>query len=345
MLSRFFKQSRDDRTSEPTAHVAGDDLARDETVLAQEAMALAQRLPDLLVQATSLSSTIISGWHGRRRSGMGENFWQYRHLRAGEPAHLIDWRRSGRDDVPYVREQEWEAAHTVWLWVDLSPSMLFCSDLARVSKRDRAIVITLALADLLARGGERVGLIGYTRPEANRHIADKLALALAAQPTSTSLPDLAPVRRFSDIVLISDFLSPLAEFDALLDRAGRRGSRVHLLQVLDPIEETFPFTGRVEFQDPESGHRLLSGKAETMREGYLARLAERRDRFEALGRRLGWTAHLHHTDHPVATPLTALHAALGAETAGAEQAGTMARAQQQDEVLQRLMTTDGQQEG
>ena len=32
----------------------------------------------------------------------------------------IDWRRSASSDNLFVREREWEAAHTVWLWVDLS---------------------------------------------------------------------------------------------------------------------------------------------------------------------------------------------------------------------------------
>ena len=51
----------------------------------------------------------------RRRAGAGESFWQYRRFNSGEPSQNVDWRRSARDDHLYVREQEWEAAHTVWL--------------------------------------------------------------------------------------------------------------------------------------------------------------------------------------------------------------------------------------
>src|SRR5690606_26344990 len=114
-------------------------------------------IPDLLVQARRIAATVITGWHGRRRQGIGENFWQFRPYIPGEPVTRIDWRRSARDDHVHIREQEWEAAHTVWLWADRSPSMLFQSTLAEISKESRALVLTLAMAELLSRGGDRIG--------------------------------------------------------------------------------------------------------------------------------------------------------------------------------------------
>ena len=65
-------------------------------------------------------NTVIGGWHGRRKRGIGENFWQFRPYVEGETMARIDWRRSARDDHVYVRDLEWEAAHTVWLWADPS---------------------------------------------------------------------------------------------------------------------------------------------------------------------------------------------------------------------------------
>ena len=111
---------------------------------------------------------MLHGAHGRRRAGTGEAFWQFRPFGPGEAVSRIDWRRSARDDRTYVREREWEAAQTVWLWIDRSPSMAFVSDLAREPKLDRALVLGLAAADLLVRGGERVGLLGLTRAMATR---------------------------------------------------------------------------------------------------------------------------------------------------------------------------------
>src|SRR5918911_1145313 len=106
---------------------------------------LAESMPRLILEARRIAAPVIQGLHGRGRAGQGENFWQYRRFISGEPARRVDWRRSARDEHLYVREQEWEAAHTVWIWPDRSPSMLFASSLSTGSKLDRALVIGFAL--------------------------------------------------------------------------------------------------------------------------------------------------------------------------------------------------------
>ena len=142
---------------------------RDRTAPAQEgALNLSRRLPSLVAAAREIAASAMHGVHGRRRAGVGETFWQFRPFAAGEAAQRIDWRRSARDERLFVREREWEAAHTVWLWMDMSPSMQFQSSLARQAKLDRALVLGLASADLLVRGGERVGLMRATRALAAR---------------------------------------------------------------------------------------------------------------------------------------------------------------------------------
>src|ERR1700722_5528799 len=120
-----------------------------------ESQALAASMPRLILEARRIAATIIHGLYGGRRAGSGENFWQYRRFISGEPAARIDWRRSARADNLYVREQEWEAAHTVWIWPDRSPSMIFRSPLAKETKLDRALIMGLALAEVLVEGGER----------------------------------------------------------------------------------------------------------------------------------------------------------------------------------------------
>ena len=103
--------------------------------------------------------------HGRRRVGQGEAFWQFRQYQPGDAAARIDWRESAKSQRLYVRETEWEAAQSVWLWRDASASMDYSS--ARYlpagdwpTKRDRAELILVALASLLVRGGERLTLLG-----------------------------------------------------------------------------------------------------------------------------------------------------------------------------------------
>jgi uncharacterized protein (DUF58 family) len=276
-----------------------------------EGKAIAAAMPDLLVEARRVANVVLAGWHGRRTSGRGETFWQFRPFTSGEAADAIDWRRSARDEHLYVREMEWEAAHTLWLWADLSPSMDFGSRLAKVTKRDRAVVLTLALAELLAAAGERIGLLGASDPILARNAAERIADIIPhAVKDATTRPATAAIRRFADVVLVGDFLDPLPEIETTLNAILSAGARAHIVQVIDPIEETFPYAGRTEFIDPESGARHVVSRAEQYREEYQARLTALREYLRTLCRRLDWTFIVHRTDQPATAPLLALHARL-----------------------------------
>ncbi|WP_075219381.1 DUF58 domain-containing protein [Acuticoccus yangtzensis] len=275
------------------------------------AKAASANLPDLLVEAKRIAGTVAAGWHGRRRAGTGETFWQFRPFDFGEPARRIDWRRSARDDTLLVREREWEAAHTMLLWVDRTASMRAMSRLAQGSKEQRGVVLLLALADLLARGGERIGLVDGPPPTARRNAADKIAEALAeTEATTTSPPATANLRRHCDVVLISDFLDPVETWEDTLGALAASAARTHLVQILDPVEERFPFGGRNRFVDPESGVAFLVGKAEAWRTGYVDALAAQKAALATAAQRLGTSLIVHHTDRPAAPALLALSAGL-----------------------------------
>lgn len=267
-------------------------------------------IPDLLVEAQKLANTVITGWHGRRRKGPGEDFWQFRPYAVGEEAARIDWRRSARDEHTYVRDREWQAAHTVWLVADLSGSMLFQSRLARVSKEKRALTMILALAELLSRGGERIGWPGLMRPVAARNGAERLAVRLAAMPAPGGLPDLSEVRRHAEIVVASDFLDAPDAIVARLEPLAARGVRGHLIEVCDPAEEQFPYSGRTEFRDPETGERLIAGRAELLAGDYRNLWLARREILSRWCRKRGWSYTTTPTDRIASEALAALHMAL-----------------------------------
>lgn len=274
------------------------------------AQARAALIPDCMVEAQRLANTVIAGWHGRRKRGIGENFWQFRPYVDGESLSRIDWRRSARDDHTYVRDREWEAAHTVWIWADLSPSMMYKSTFGAVSKESRALVLMLALAEILARSGERIGCPGIMEPIAARNAAERLATALMHNPAAGGLPDTAMIRGNSDIVLIGDFLDPVADVMDHLGPLARRGLRGHVVEVADPAEELFPYAGRTEFTDPESGMKLTAGRAETLKDDYARAYAARRETLADNLRHLGWSFITHRTDRLASEALVAVHAYL-----------------------------------
>ena len=145
---------------------------------ARRAEALGARLPPLQVAAARVAATVWQGVHGRRRAGVGEGVWQFRPYLAGDEARRIDWRKSARADGLIVRETEWEAAQTVCLWRDGSPSMHWRSKAAAEEKGARADLLLLALAALLLRGGERVRLLGSAQVFSGAGGLERMAAAL-----------------------------------------------------------------------------------------------------------------------------------------------------------------------
>jgi uncharacterized protein (DUF58 family) len=280
---------------------------RETRALQHAALDLARRLPQLVVAAKDVAASVRHGVHGRRQAGVGEAFWQFRPFVAGESASRIDWRRSARDDRTFVREREWEAAHTIFLWMDRSPSMNFVSSLALEPKVDRAVVLGLAAADLLVRGGERVGILGLTRPVAARNIVDRLAEAMLVDPEAAAeLPQADPLPARSQAILLSDFLTDAAIVEERIARLSSRGAGGHVVMIADPVEETFPFEGHVEFADVDSRERLRVGQAQTFRPLYVARLAEHRARIAHACASRGWSFVVHRTDGPASAALLAL---------------------------------------
>jgi uncharacterized protein (DUF58 family) len=266
----------------------------------ESALTLAQRMPHLVLEARRVAANLSHGIHGRRRAGIGETFWQFRPFVTGEAAQRVDWRRSGRDDRLYVREREWEAAQNIWFWIDRSASMGYVSDLAHASKVERAVVLGLALADAFVGGGERVGMLGLMPPRATARIAEVMAEAMVADRSALDddLPPQATIAALDEAILIGDFLSPVNDVAAAVEAISSRGARGHLVLIVDPVEETFPFQGQAILHDLEDGISLRVGDAAAWGETYRVRMAQHRDRLEELARRRGWTLTVHRTDRP-----------------------------------------------
>ena len=271
---------------------------------------LVAHLPPLLVEAERVAAIVAQGVHGRRRVGPGETFWQFRRYARGDAANTIDWRASARSSRVYVRENEWEAAESVWLWADSSASMAFASRSAAVTKLDRARLLSMALAVLLHRGGENIALLALDRrPGRGSAALTRFATRLVRREgdDAPSLPPLEPLPKHAQLVLIGDFLEPLDALDAMIGHYAGRGVTGHLVQVLDPAEESLPYAGRVLFEGPEKEGSLLASRVEALRESYVRRLAAHRDGLSRRAREARWTLTLHHTDRPPQSALLPLY--------------------------------------
>ncbi len=276
---------------------------------------LSRALPPLLVEAQRIAATVILGVHGRKRSGPGETFWQYRPYSFGDSTQRIDWQKSARSERVYIRETEWEAANTLWLWASASPSMNFNSHLSSVTKRERAELIALALACLAVRAHERVSALdgpflpGHAKPAVLR-----MAQWLLDRPQDAGLPAPERLPRFSTVVLLADFYEDPVEITKAVLAIAAHGVRGHIVQVVDPAEESLPYDGRVEFLDASGGPmRYLAGKAENLREAYREKFIQQREAVRALALRFGWSFAVHRTDQQPASLLLTLHGLIGGE--------------------------------
>jgi uncharacterized protein (DUF58 family) len=277
-------------------------------------------LPPLLVAAERVAVTVAQGVHGRRRVGQGETFWQFRQYEPGDAAARIDWRESAKSQRLYVRETEWEAAQSVWLWRDASASMEYSSadyvpGAEWPMKRNRAELLLVALASLLVRGGERLTLLGSgVTPMSGRVALSRLAELLGREsPQRESLPTFEPLPRAAQLVLIGDFLSPLEAVNSAISRFAAAGLRGHLLQVVDPAEEDLPFDGRVRFEGVEERDEVVVSRVESIRSEYSERFHRHREGLVAIAAALGWTFGFHRTDRPPHLALLALYTTLSAD--------------------------------
>lgn len=282
------------------------------SALRQRSEEEASKLPALLARAEHLAGTVLLGDHGRRRSGLGDDFWQYRPVQQGDAYRDIDWRRSARSDMQFVREREWQIAQSVILWVDQTASMRFASDKDLPSKANRARTLALATSILLIRGGERVGLTGFNLPPRRGQVqitrlAEMLSIDDGEEYAEPEARGMIPQSR---ALFFSDFMGDPAPVEAALTKAADRGVRGALVQILDPSEEQFPFDGRTIFQSVGGGVLHETLKAGDLRSRYLDRLAERKERLQHLSKVTGWQYLCHHTDNSAQSALLWIYRAM-----------------------------------
>ena len=155
-------------------------------------------------------------------------------------------------------------------------SMRFGSALAETTKVDRAAVLALAFADLCVRGGERVGLLGLTRPLATQGVIERFAEAIATDERLHGASGSRPAAARAGARALDGAADRRFLWRAGRDRArdlraiGAEGAIGELVMIVDPIEETYPFSGQRRIPPSGRRRRLVAPRAQNLREAYLA---------------------------------------------------------------------------
>lgn len=256
-----------------------------------------------------------SGTHRSPFHGFSNEFSQYRAYRPGDDLKYLDWKLLARTNRLYTRQFRETTNMAVVLVVDASASMAYPQDL---SKFRYGILMAAALAHLIVGQGDAVGLMSmqgdklvYVPPRGGKaHL--RVLLAQLAKLTPTAAWDPSRVltrsadllRRRGVIITISDFYDQEDATRVELRRVARRGHDVALFQIISRDEIDLPFDKDVEFEDLETGARVVVD-ARSARSVYRDRIAAFLERWRTESRRDGLDYTLMTTDQAPAEALRA----------------------------------------
>ncbi|MEZ0225900.1 MAG: DUF58 domain-containing protein [Alphaproteobacteria bacterium] len=250
---------------------------------------IAGNLPGLLLEADKVAHTFMKGLHGRRRVGQGETFWQFRQYEPGDQPRDIDWRQSAKRDDVFIRQREWEASQTAWLYRDATESMNYRGYKNLPTKKEFAEILLLATAIVILNGGEQVSLLGTNlAPQTTYNSIQRIFEYL---PVQTHLAQTGrPVVSRSEVVLFSDFFYPLEQLTVFCESLARRNVKGSLVQVHCPSEKTLPFKGRMKFYDIEASGAppITLPQVEAVREEYERKFIVHQESLRQAAESWGW---------------------------------------------------------
>lgn len=233
-------------------------------------MAELAALGSLPLRARRLADAVGTGRHRSRRRGASVEFADYRAYQTGDDLRRVDWRLYARTDRVQIRDAHEETPLRVQLLLDVSSSMSYASRPGLLTKLDLARCLLGALALLIRRQRDACGiglladdLLHYLPPSASpgrlRTVWGALETPTLAPQTSlvTALERVAQVApRACLFVIASDFYEDPAALEAVMRRLHFEHQDVLALHIVDPAEETFPFSDPAEFEDAETAGRL-----------------------------------------------------------------------------------------
>jgi uncharacterized protein (DUF58 family) len=273
---------------------------------------LSAGLPALVADAQSLVQSLMQGRHGHQKAGIGDPFWEYRLATADDDFSRIDWRQSARTGTLSIREKEMQNPHTVYIWCDQSASMNFTSRPDTVTKGERAVVLSFALADLLSRGGERLGFMnslqtGSGRPAlvTGKRVLDHFLTFLMTTENYTAhetLP-IQDISAHSSVIFLTDGFFDIKEWHDVIEAYASKGVKGLIIQIMDDAEKTFPYTSHTHFTDPEDPETVYdSPSPKLQKDAYQALFEASFKQLKTCLESAGWSLLPHMThDNPLET--------------------------------------------
>ena len=258
------------------------------------------QIPNLLIKANNIANTVWEGMHNRNKAGVGDSFWQFRKYEYGDPAHLIDWKKSAKSYDTFVKEKELYTLQDIVIWRDTSKSMNFSSNKQIEPKIYRANLLTLALTIIFSKSGENIVLNGFNSKLSH---GNKVINFIANQITSKikesflSRPNIDEIKNNSDVILISDFLNDIKDTEEIIRKLSSRGINGNIIHVLDPAEKTFPFKGRINFNGLEEEESILIGNAESIKNNYKKAITAHCNKVKKLALSYSWKYYMDITDN------------------------------------------------
>ena len=252
---------------------------------------LSNKIPSLYIKAERIANTIWEGIHNRNKDGLGDNFWQFRKYEYGDPAHLIDWKKTAKSNETFIQEKELQTLQNFVIWRDTSKSMNFRSSESIDTKLYRANLFTLALTIILSKSGENIVLNGLKSEllkggDAVNFVSNQINEKVTDSYKSS--PNVNEIKNNSDVILIGDFLNNINETEKTIKELSNRGINGIIIQILDPAERFFPYKGRINFNGLEGEQNILIGKAESVRNDYKKAIKIHIEKLEKLTTSYSW---------------------------------------------------------
>lgn len=234
---------------------------------------ISARLPDILLRAQQVAQVLLHGQHGRKKSGSGDHFWQYRaYDPLADAASRIDWRRSAQGDQLFVREREDERPKMAVLWIDPASSMHYNSDpKTGISKFEYSFTLACVLAYVFSDSGEQVAPADKSVSATHTKHVEPLARALL---NPMGLKDFADIKN-AQIFLFSDFLgTDLSELEKIKRAGIAQNNKLNVIVPLDPAEAEYPFDGHIRFETMNAAQKFETQNAKNLKAEYLNRVKE-----------------------------------------------------------------------